>query len=60
MAMDLIIRRARLADGEIADIGISGGVFAAVERRLDCGAVRGIDAGGRVGTPPFALSAIPP
>ena len=54
MAMDLIIRRARLADGEIADIGISGGVFAAVERRLDCGAVREIDAGGRLVTPPFA------
>lgn len=52
--MDLIIRRARLADGEIADIGIRGGVFAAVEKRLDCGAVREIDAGGRLTTPPFA------
>ena len=54
MAMDLIIRRARLGDGKTADIGIRGGIFAAVEQRLDCRADREIDAGGKLATPPFA------
>ncbi|OJF95854.1 amidohydrolase family protein [Pararhizobium antarcticum] len=51
---DLIIRNANLADGRSGiDIAISGGMIAAVERRIEATAGTEIDATGRLVTPPF-------
>ena len=57
--MDLIVRRCRLkGQPETVDIGVDGGKIAVVEARLDAEAVREIDAGGNLVTPPFVESHI--
>lgn len=52
--LDLIIRGANLADGQMAvDIGVMGDKIVAVEPNLAAGAVAEIDARGRLVCPPF-------
>lgn len=51
----LIVRGARLGD-EVVDVGIADGRVARVAPRIDGGAEREIDAGGRLVTPPFIES----
>ncbi|WP_035157881.1 amidohydrolase family protein [Cohnella thermotolerans] len=55
---DLIVRNARLAGrgGEAADIGVVGGLIAALGDLSDAGAADVFDAGGRLLLPPFAES----
>lgn len=53
MAFDLIVKGGRLADGNAADIGISGDRIAAIEPSLAAEAGRVIDAAGNLVAPPF-------
>ncbi len=54
MALDLIIRNARLPDRDnLTDIAIAGGVFTRLALQLQESAIREIDAGGRLVSPPL-------
>jgi cytosine deaminase len=53
MAFDILVKGGVLADGTRADIGISNGVFTAVEPRIEAEARRIIDASGDLVSPPF-------
>ena len=52
--MNLVVRRARLRNKEgLWDIGIEGGKFKAVERKLSAEGTKEIDASGNLVSPPF-------
>jgi cytosine deaminase len=51
----LILRGARLGD-EVVDVGVEDGRIARISARIDEGAGREIDAGGRLVSPPFIES----
>jgi cytosine/creatinine deaminase len=51
--MDLIVRRARLMDGRIADVAIAGDTIAAIEPQLDARAAMELDAGENLALPAF-------
>lgn len=52
--MDLIVRNARLPDGEnLVDLAVSAGTFAEIGPRLKISAKQEIDAGGNLVCPPF-------
>ena len=53
MSFDLIVRGGTLPDGKVADIGIRGGLIAAIESRLDAEAGKIVDAAGNLVSPPF-------
>lgn len=52
-AVDLLIRNARLTDGRLVDLAISGGAFRRIGPGLDVDAGREMDAAGRLVTPPL-------
>jgi cytosine/creatinine deaminase len=54
MMLDLLLRGARLPDGRgPVDIAVSGGRIAGIAPRIEAGAARVIEAGGRLVAPPF-------
>jgi cytosine deaminase len=53
MPMDLVLRRALLADGSVADVGIGGGTVVAIAPRLDAPAAAVVDVEGRLVAPGF-------
>ena len=54
--LDLIVRNARLPDGDLADIAIQEGRIAELRPDLEGQAVETLDAGGHLVTPPFVDS----
>lgn len=54
--MDLLLRNARLVDGQLVDLAIEGGVFRLIGPNLNLGAATEIEAGGRLVTPPLVDS----
>lgn len=53
MRFDILVRGGTLPDGEVRDIGISGGRIAAVEPSLPVEAAEVVDAHGHLVSPPF-------
>ena len=53
MSFDLILRNARLPDGTATDIGIAGGLIAALAPNLAGEAAEVVDCGGRLVSPGF-------
>lgn len=53
MALDLVIRQARLVNGQLKDIGISGGHIHAIADHIVDSSTQEIDAGGRLTTVPL-------
>lgn len=53
MTYDLIVRRARLRDGRLVDIGVAEGRIVAIEAELPGEATETIDAAGRLLSPPL-------
>ncbi|PLL13031.1 cytosine deaminase [Tabrizicola sp. TH137] len=53
--LDLLVRAGRLPDGKTpVDIGMKGGKIVEIAPRIEAGAARVIEAGGRLVAPPFA------